>query len=178
MTLAPAQSQAFRADRYTLGRAGLWLSPIDPAEAAGLAEALSVIDPWARYGTTPAHLAALFRPAADGGIRLAIRHGAPHVPVGVALVRHPWLAGPYLQFLALLPGHQGRGFGSVVLDWFEAEARAGGARNLWICAVAFNAGAQRLYARKGFAPAAVFDDLIKPGFDEILMRKTVTPSGS
>ena len=76
-----------------------------------------------------------------------------------------------MQFLALLPGAQGQGHGQALLQWFEAQARSAGARNLWICVSAFNTGAQRLYRRFGFEAVTILDDLIKPGVDEVLMRK-------
>jgi diamine N-acetyltransferase len=167
----PARPPAFRAEHYELAAADLRLSPITPGEAEMLGTALAAIDPWARYGTTATNLSALFRPSVDGGIRLAVRPVGETAPIGVVVVRHPWLVGPYLQFLALLPAAQGHGHGAHLLGWYEAEARAGGARNIWICAAAFNTGALRLYLRCGFTQVAVLDSLIQPGIDEILMRK-------
>jgi diamine N-acetyltransferase len=167
---------AFRAERYELSRTGLWLSAIAANEADALGALLVAIEPWSHYGTTAANLASLFAPAADGGIRLALRsHDCP-TPIGVAVIRHPWLAGPYMQFLAIIPGYQRRGLGHAILNWFEAEARSGGARNAWICAVSINSGALKLYANHGYERVAVLDDLIKPGLDEILMRKKLIPS--
>ncbi len=173
MTSAP-----FRADRYDVGFVGHWLSPVSTEEADALGHKLAMIDPWARYGTSAAHLSTLFRPTTDGGIRLAVRSTDPSTPIGVVVIRHPWLTGPYMQFLAVLPSHQRQGLGASVIDWFEAQARAGGSRNLWICAASFNASAQRLYVAKGFTQVALLDDLIKPGFDEVFMRKRLSPSGS
>jgi diamine N-acetyltransferase len=168
----------FRADFYQLDDVGLWLSPPTDTEAASLGQALAATEPWARYGTRADSLTSLIRPASDGGIRLALRlqkHGAP---IGVMAIRHPWLTGPYLQFLAVQPGFQRQGYGHAVLNWFEREARQDGARNLWICAATFNIEAQRLYQLVGFEPVIVLDDLIKPNFDEVLMRKRLTPSDS
>lgn len=178
MAGAPARPHPFRAERYELGASGLWLSAVSVEESMALGVALAAIDPWARYGTTAANLAALLTAAADGGIRLAVRSQASTAPIGVMVIRYPWLVGPYMQFLAVLPGHQGAGVGQALLGWFEAEARSGNARNLWICAADFNERAQSLYARFGFEVVVSLDDLIKPGIDEILMRKQLTPSGS
>ena len=176
---SPAPPPAFRAERFELGRRGLWLSPIRPEEAVVLGTVLATIEPWSRYGTSPANLTALFMPSAvDGGIRLALRTQINSQPIGVVIIRHPWLAGPYMQFLAIVPSHQGQGYGRTVLDWFEAEARAGGARNTWICAVSFNEGARRLYTSCSYEQVAILDDLIQPGFDEVLMRKKLSPSDS
>ncbi|MEQ1616449.1 MAG: N-acetyltransferase [Hyphomicrobiaceae bacterium] len=178
MADAPLRPPAFRAEHYELAPAGLWLSTITADEAPGLGAALAVIDPWVRYGTTAVNLTALFTPNTDGGIRLAIRTTRNGPPIGVAVIRSPWLGGPYMQFLALLPGAQGLGHGRAMLDWFEVEARVAGLRNIWICAAAFNDDALRLYERHGFERIAVLDNLIKPGFDEVLMRKRLNPSDS
>jgi len=35
----------------------------------------------------------------------------------------------------------------------------------------FNTEARRFYERQGFAEVALLPDLIKPGFDEVLMRR-------
>ncbi len=169
---------AFRAERYDLVPSGLSLSAVTAAEAPALGAALAAIEPWSRFGLSAANLASLFAPAADGGIRLAIRSAPNGTPIGVAVIRSPWLVGPYMQFLGVLPGAQGAGFGSAILAWYEAEARAAGMRNVWICAASFNDGAVRLYERCGFEHVVVLDDLIKPGFDEVLMRKRLSPSGS
>ena len=176
MAGSPPQPQPFRAETYALGLSGALLSQLREDEAAPLGAALAAIEPWSRYGTSAVNLAALFAPSADGGIRLGVKLAGQDQPIGVVVIRHPWLAGPYLQFLAMVPGYQGHGFGRAVLHWFEAEAKSCGARNIWICAVSFNDGARRLYTSCGYREVAVLDDLIKPGFDEVFMRKRLTPS--
>ena len=176
MAGSPPRPEPFRAETYTLGASGLQLSPLRRDEAARLGTALAAIEPWSRYQTSPANLSALFSPSPDGGIRLGVRLGDRDQLIGVVVIRSPWLAGPYMQFLAMLPGYQGRGLGRAVLQWFEAEARRSGARNIWICAVSFNEGALRLYSSCGYAQVAVLDDLIKPGFAEVFMRRKLSPS--
>ena len=176
MAGSPPRPQPFRAETYALGLSGVQLSRLREDEAVQLGTALAAIEPWSRYGTSAANLAALFTPSADGGVRLGIKLTGTDQLIGVVVIRYPWLTGPYMQFLALLPGYQGCGYGRAILDWFAAEARAVGARNIWICAVSFNEGARRLYTRCGYREVAVLDDLIKPGFDEVFMRKRLTPS--
>jgi diamine N-acetyltransferase len=90
---------------------------------------------------------------------------------GAVSVRSPWLKGPYLELLALLPKAQGQGIGASILAWFEQEALKLGARNLWVCASSFNADALRFYGRHGFDPAATLPGLVADGCDEILLRK-------
>ena len=178
MADGPRRPSAFRADYYELTQNGLCLSAIAAAEAPALGAALSAIDPWAQYGITAANLTSLFLPTTDGGIRLALREMRDGPPIGVAVIRQPWLVGPYMQFLGVLPCAQGLGLGRAILAWFEAEAHTAGMRNIWICVSAFNNRALSLYERFGFERVAVLDDLIKPGIDEVLMRKRLTPNGN
>ena len=90
---------------------------------------------------------------------------------GVVSVRYPWLKGPYLELLALLPQAQGQGVGSSILAWLEREALRHQARNLWVCASSFNTRALRFYERHGFRPAATLPGLVADGYNEILLRK-------
>jgi GNAT superfamily N-acetyltransferase len=170
----PATSLAFRADRYELtavtGQSAIELSAVNQGEAADLAVRLSAIPPWSTYCVAPSQLERLFR-SADGAIALAVRIPNRPAPVGIAVIRWPWLIGPYMQFLGLDPENHGQGLGSRVLHWMEAEAKLANARNMWICAAGFNDGAQRLYERFGFRTVAALDDLIRDGVPEILMRK-------
>lgn len=161
----------FRGEHYELaGPAGYSLSPVRADEAAALGARFAGIAPWTRYQPGAEALAKLFTPAADNSIRMAPRTPGGEA-AGIVLVRHPWLAGPYVQFLAVVPDHQGRGLGTAMLAWCEEQARAAGQRNLWICAATFNDGAERLYRRFGFETVAVLEDLLKDGFHETLMRK-------
>lgn len=114
-------------------------------------------------------LARFLAASGDGACRYRVEVGG--VEAGAVSVRHPWLKGPYLEFLALLPRFQGQGIGAGLLAWFEQEALRLGARNLWVCASSFNAGALRFYARRGFRPAATLPGLVADGYDEILLRK-------
>ena len=90
---------------------------------------------------------------------------------GAVSIRFPWLKGPYLELLALLPPFQRQGIGAGILTWFENEASALGARNVWVCASSFNDGALRFYESHGFRPAAMLRGLVADGYDEILLRK-------
>jgi diamine N-acetyltransferase len=173
----PPAAAAFRAEKYGLpgpGTAMLELSPVRHDEAAGLAARLSREPPWSSYPIAAAQLERLFQTSGDGAVVLALRTPDQPAPLGVAVVRWPWLRGPYMQFLGLDPRFQGCGIGGRVLAWMDAEARHAGAANLWICVASFNVGAHRLYSRCGFETVAALDDLVKDGVPEILMRKRLT----
>ena len=177
---APSPPTApFRADRYDLPtlapeQATLLLMPVAASEAGPLAARMAAIPPWSTYGVSPAHLESLFRSTAGGVVALAVRRSDTTAPVGVVVIRSPWLIGPYVQFLGLDPVVQGQGLGRRMLHWLESEARQAGFRNLWICAAGFNEGAQRLYHHCGFETVAALDDLIQDGVPELLMRKKLT----
>ena len=158
----------FRRIRHRLGPDGYALEPLDKVHAPRLGAALSAIEPWATYRLAAAQLTGfLAREDADAP-RFAILRG--EAIIGAAVIQHPWLHGPYLQFLGLVPGEQGAGAGGLVLAWMEAEV-AGRARNLWLCVTESNTRAQAFYARRGFAVAANLDGLAADGIGERLMRK-------
>lgn len=138
----------------------------------GLAEALSVslaqMDPWRTLGYRPTALHRyLTRPDPGLGRRAVFVDGELG---GVLCVRHPWLCGPFLELLAVLPDFQGKGTGAELLKWLEAEAGAL-APNVWTTVSSFNPEAQRFYHRHGFETVARLEGLILSGLDEILMRK-------
>jgi GNAT superfamily N-acetyltransferase len=167
MTSIPFSTDSIELERGRLGR--VRLAPLSPSACASLATAIVAIPPWSVMAY-PAERLAAFLAAPDGGAR---RHciEVEDKQAGVVLVRDPWLKGPYLELLALLPPFQNQGIGSGILAWLEREALVQAARNLWVCASSFNARALRFYERHGFAPAAVLPGLVADGFDEILLRK-------
>lgn len=145
-------------------------APITAKELLALAERMVAMDPWRRYATY----------TADGLARY-LGHVEPEAPryllleadvvVGAFGVRHAWLRGPYLQFLAVLPEAQRRGIASAVLGWLEQQARAGGERNLLVLTSAFNAPALALYERSGFVRVGPLADLVADGITEIMLHK-------
>ncbi len=149
------------------------LAPMTLDAADALGAAFSKIDPWVRYPLNPAGHGAIL-----GAHLGAIEPGAPRYEVsagaaacGAVGLRLNWFSGPYLQFLGILPGFQGQGLGSMVLSWLDAAAREHGARNVWVAASDFNAGAIRLYEKHGFKRVAVIDNLVADGLNEVLLRK-------
>jgi ribosomal protein S18 acetylase RimI-like enzyme len=125
--------------------------------------------PWSEMAYPAGKLAAFLAAPDEGARRYLIEVEGGEA--GVVSVRDPWLKGPYLELLAVLPPFQNQGIGSSVLDWLERAARAQAARNLWVCASSFNAGALRFYERQGFVRVGELPGLVTDGFDEILLRK-------
>lgn len=134
-----------------------------------LGTSFATIGPWKHYGIGVAQLTASFLDASGGNRPFAITVGG--ALAGAIIVRDPFLIGPYLVFLGVLPDFQGMKVGDAVLSWFETEARRGGKRNIWLCVSGINDGAQRFYRAHGWEVAATLPDLIRDGDDEIMMRK-------
>jgi ribosomal protein S18 acetylase RimI-like enzyme len=147
---------------------GARLSPLHFEAIGPLASAIVAMPPWSVMHYS-ADALARFLAAPDGATRFLVEIDGK--PAGAVSVRFPWLKGPYLELLALLPHVQRRGIGSALLAWFEKEGVRQGARNLWVCASSFNAKAILFYERHGFQPAATLSGLVADGYDEILLRK-------
>lgn len=134
-----------------------------------LGEVFASIDPWLRYGFEASSLTAYLTRTEVNAPRFAILMGTKLA--GAIGIRETWLSGPYLQFLGVLPEFQTRGLGQLALAWFEGNARARRDKNIWVAASEFNVRALHFYESRGFKRAALLDDLLKPGFTEVLLRK-------
>jgi ribosomal protein S18 acetylase RimI-like enzyme len=143
------------------------------AEGAGiLGSAVAAVGPWAHYSFDGAKLGETLACDTDTAKRYQLECDGEIA--GAVVIISPWLSGPYLQMLAVLPAYQGQGIGAAILAWFEAESR-GHFRNLWLCVSGFNVEAQRFYRAHGFERVATFDGLMREGDDEHLMRKCIAP---
>jgi ribosomal protein S18 acetylase RimI-like enzyme len=152
-----------------VGGAPARLLPLEHRSCASLAAGIVAMEPWSVMNY-PADKLAAFLGSPDGGVARYVV-SVVGKEAGVVSVRHPWLKGPYLELLALLPEAQSHGIGSSIMTWFESAALQHRARNLWVCASSFNARALRFYERHGFARAATLPGLVADGYDEILLRK-------
>lgn len=143
--------------------------PLEASDRARLAEAIAAMPPWSVMNYPAEAMAKFLATSGDSIIRYRVAVGGEDA--GVVSVRYPWLKGPYLELLALLPKFQGQRLGTRILVWFEQEAVRQEARNLWVCASSFNQSALRLYERYGFQRVATLPGLVVDGYDEILLRK-------
>lgn len=144
------------------------IRPLADAEIPALAEALAQLDPWRRLGFSAAGLAAYLGRADAALIRVVAERDG--VPAALLALRKPWLRGPYIELLAVLPAAQGAGLGRTLVEW--AAAQGGG--NLWACVSDFNAPARAFYARQGFTEVAPLPDLVAAGEGEILLRRMLS----
>ena len=115
--------------------------PLEQRSCASLSAGIVAMEPWSvmNYPADKPRGVPGRRPDA-GAARYAGR--GRRQESGVVSVRHPWLKGPYLELLALLPDAQNQGIGSSIMA-VESAGLKHGARNLWVCASSFNARALR-----------------------------------
>jgi ribosomal protein S18 acetylase RimI-like enzyme len=76
-------------------------------------------------------------------------------PVEDTWVDDTWRTGPLvaeIETLSVAPEGRGQGLGSALLDRVDAELEAVGIADVVVGAFAANAGALRLYERRGFRP--------------------------
>lgn len=140
------------------------IRPLAACEIAAFAAAMAAMEPWRSLGFSAAGLASyLGRDDAAARRMVVERDGG----AGLVVLRAPWLRGPMIELLAVLPQAQGAGLGRELVEW---AARQGGG-NLWACVSAFNASARAFYARSGFVEVASLPDLVTDGYDEILLRR-------
>lgn len=136
-------------------------------EAAQCAEVMVTSEPWItlqlRLETA---LAVLTDPAKEV---YAIRD--TRGVAGFVVVDMRGLLRGYVQILCVRSDCRRRGLGSTLLQWAEDRIFRD-SPNVFICVSSFNAGARRLYERLGFELVGVLRELLVPGHDEILFRKT------
>ena len=150
------------------------LRHLNPEDESILARALVSLDPWLtleypaeglhRYLSEPDHSLSRFVISIED------------FTAGVVCVRHPWLKGSLLELIAILPPYQRRGLGRDVMKWLEQESRIT-YRNIWILVSDFNQKARAFYRHQGYRETARLEDLVKPGYDEFLLRKILPGKG-
>ena len=148
----------------------LTLKGMSPLYAGDLAIGLSQIEPWLRLETGAARLAHHFEQVDPGLNRFAVFLNG--VLAGAVSVRFPWLRGPYLELLGLLPDAQGCGAGRAIMNWFESESPHE-TRNFWLLCSDFNDRALQFYRAMGYEKTVLIEGLYAEGFDDFLMRKVI-----
>jgi len=143
------------------------MRPLAEAECVFFARQLAGLDPWRSLGFSAAGLEAYLKREDSSVLRsVAVVEGRLS---GLIALRKPWLRGPYIELLAVLPESQGMGIGSLMVDWALEQARP--SRNLWACVSDFNHAARDFYARRGFAEIAPLEGLVSEERAEILLRR-------
>ena len=133
-------------------------------EAETIARACVTFDPYLHLGYRAETLAGYLTRPDPALNRYAIE--AEGRFIGVLALRQPWLRGPLIEMLALLPEAQGRGFGGAILARCKTES----GKNLWATVSAFHQPARRFYAKAGFEELCALPGIVQEREDEILLR--------
>jgi GNAT superfamily N-acetyltransferase len=149
----------------------------DLSEIVASAEALVAADA-GRYDPTATDLTWAARTgsayatsllASDDNLVLLAREGEAVTGHLVARLHGPGAVHPIrvaeLESIHVYPEHRGRGIGEQLMSAFFAWAADKGAQRLSVTAYAANEGAQRFYARHGFAPRSIVLDAVPPGMN-------------
>ncbi|SPF39373.1 conserved hypothetical protein [Syntrophobacter sp. SbD1] len=127
---------------------------------------LCSMDPWLTMGYNPESFDAYLVQSDPALDRYAVMISGNIA--GVLSVRSPWLFGPFIELMALFDGFRGQGTGGRIIDWVCGRYKSA---NLWATVSSFNLSAQKFYSVAGFENISVLEDLIKPGWNEFLLRK-------
>ncbi|HEY1307521.1 MAG TPA: GNAT family N-acetyltransferase [Vicinamibacterales bacterium] len=93
---------------------------------------------------------------------------------GFVIIDMRGLVRGYIQTVCVRADRRGQGLGSTLVNWSQ-ERIFRDSPNVFICVSSFNPDARRLYERLGFEVVGVFRELIVPGHDELLLRKSRGP---
>jgi len=143
---------------------------VKPGDESVLARALASLDPWLTLGYQAGGLRRYLAKPDSSLSRYAIV--IDEQAAGVVCVRHPWLKGSLLELIAILPPYQRKGLGREVMKWLERESK-GTYRNNWILVSDFNRKARAFYRQLGYRETGRLENLVKPGYDEFLLRKVL-----
>ena len=145
------------------------LRPPTVSEARELGTACAAIDPWRSLAYDGQDLGTYIeRPDASLHRYAILWDGRA---AGVIALRWPWLRGPFIEMLAVLPSHQGRGLAGATLAWVLARTAAV-TTNLWASVSDFHTPARSFWAHQGFDEVAPLPGLIGDGA-EILLRRRI-----
>lgn len=126
-------------------------------------------EPWRDLGYGEDDVQAIVRAAASDNVLVARLDGEV---VGFALSAPGVLLGEYLKLLVVAPEHRRHGIGRRLMEELERRAFERWP-NVYLCVSDFNAAGRAFYRSLGYEEVGPLRDLLLPGVDEVLMRKTV-----
>lgn len=153
--------------------ASIAIRPLETRDVRALTALLASSEPWLTLGYAAGDWRRLLRgPLANRDAWVIAEEKRAR---GIAIVRHGFLAGDYLELLAIDAHGRHRGLGARLLAHCERDVLARAA-NLFVCVSDFNDGARRFYRRHGYRQVGRLDDLLIAGSAELLLRKTAGPA--
>lgn len=112
--------EAFELTQHDLGY--VRLQPLTAESAQKLGEALAAIPPWSVIGWPPERMVRGLKREQASVKRFEVLAGEKLA--GIITIQDPFLHGPYLQLLAVLPEFQGQNLGLRLLQWMELRRAA------------------------------------------------------
>jgi ribosomal protein S18 acetylase RimI-like enzyme len=134
------------------------------------AEMMAATDPWKTLGMDVAACRAGF----EGPCKETFVARFKDEPAGLVTLQVCGTFNGYIQTLFVPETFRGKGFGKQLLEFSEDRIYRT-SPNIFICVSTFNTRALHLYQAMGFNLTGVLKDFLKPGFDELLLRKTTGP---
>jgi ribosomal-protein-alanine N-acetyltransferase len=131
---------------------------------------MAASDPWKNVGMDLATCRAGF----DGPNKEVFVVERKGEAAGFAILQVGGSFNGYIQTLFVSEGCRGCGLGKELLEFCEDYIHQT-SHNVFICVSAFNGRALRLYQEVGFTLVGTLTDFLAPGFDELLLRKTIGP---
>jgi len=142
----------------------------DPADFSVCARMMAETNPWLMLSMDYVHCLKSF----EGPFREIFVLKKAGKIVGFFIMQTQGTFKGYIQTICINEGNRGAGYGTKILEFCE-ERILKYSPNIFICVSVFNEKALRLYQRFGFELIGELKDLIRPGFNELLLRKTVGP---
>jgi ribosomal protein S18 acetylase RimI-like enzyme len=147
------------------------IRPLDRGrDAAACAEMMLTTEPWITLRLTRENALATLYDTAKEVYAARDAHGV----TGFVIVDMCGLLRGYIQTVCVRADRRGEGLGSRLVRFAEDRIFRE-SPNVFICVSSFNPEARHLYERLGFEPVGVLRELIVPGHDELMLRKTRGP---
>ena len=150
---------------------GFVIRPLaDRTEAEQSARLMSTSEPWLTLGRGyEACLTLLLNPAKE--VLVAVNGSSVD---GFVIIDLNGAFVGYLQTIGVRVEARGQGVGTALIRAAEERIFQRGP-NVFICVSAFNTDARRLYERLGYEMVGTLKDYLIAGYDEILLRKSISP---
>ncbi len=142
----------------------------DHRDFAVCARVMSGTDPWLMLNMDYEHCLKAF----EGAFREIFVLKKSGQIIGFFIIQNQGTFKGYIQTICISEANRGAGYGTRILEFCEDRILKY-SPNIFICVSVFNQKALQLYERFGFELIGELKDLIRPGFNELLLRKTVGP---
>ncbi len=140
----------------------------DAGDFAACARMMAETDPWITLGMDYNYCLKAF----GGTFREVFVLKKESVIIGFVVMQTQGTFKGYIQTICIDDVNRGAGYGTKILRFCE-ERILQYSPNIFICVRSFNNKALQLYNKFGFELIGELKDFIKPGFTELLLRKTV-----